>query len=78
MNSRIYSRQELFVCPEQFLGQTKTSSLRDLCGSVVNAINFGRCLPTTPLTGIRVSLRQAWSLEAFLPSEPLLWAWLLP
>jgi hypothetical protein len=49
MNSRafaqaIYSRQKVFVCPEQFSGQTKKPSLRDLCVSVVKANNFMLCL----------------------------------
>ena len=57
MNSRIYSKQELFVCPEQCSGQTKMSSLRDPCVSVVNPSDLVHFLLTIPLTEIRLSLR---------------------
>ena len=35
---------EPLCLPELFSGQTKKSSLRDLCASVVNADNFKLCL----------------------------------
>ena len=50
MNSRIYSRQKVFVCPEQFSGQTKKSSLRDLCASVVKVNSFMFCHLTVGLS----------------------------